>query len=237
MTVPLSGQQNFMDRFGQEIVDGVLTPGTVLRTEELQERYEATRSVAREGIKGLQALGLVAVTRNVGVRIRRPGHWNVFDPRVLHWRLNGPQRASQLLLITEFRLGVEPIAARLAAQRISASGGQQLMECAGDLLAAGNAGRQKAFLEADIAFHRMILRASQNEMFAHLHEAVGEVLSGRTEHHLQPQHPHSSALHWHLGVADAIQRGDAGQAEEQMRKIVLQANEEMRADLGLLGDD
>nr|WP_281360586.1 FCD domain-containing protein [Psychromicrobium silvestre] len=175
---------------------------------------------------------MVSVTRNVGVRVEAAGHWNVFDRRLIHWRLNGPQRAQQLLSITELRLGVEPLAAKLAAQRIEVSRGSELMRLAGALVAAGNAGDLESFLLADMKYHALILRASGNEMFAHLHEAVGEVLRGRTEHGLMPERPDSQARHWHLGVADAIQRGNQDQAEEQMRRIVLLADQEMRAQLG-----
>ncbi|AJT40951.1 FadR/GntR family transcriptional regulator [Psychromicrobium lacuslunae] len=224
---------SFVDSFGQQIVDGLLAPGQILLTEELQERFAATRSVAREGIRVIQALGLVAVTRNVGVRVQSAEQWNVFDRKVIHWRLNGPQRTKQLLSITELRLGVEPLAARLAAERIGVAQGRELTGLAGELLATGNAGDLEAFLAADIAYHSLILRAAENEMFAHLHEAVGEVLSGRTEHGLMPERPHAQARHWHLGVAEAIQQGDGATAEELMRHIVLLAGQELRQELGL----
>lgn len=233
MTGARGNHLSFVDNFGQQIVDGVLSEGRILLTEELQERFAATRSVAREGIRVIQALGLVAVTRNVGVRVQPAEQWNVFDRKVIHWRLNGPQRANQLLSITELRLGIEPLAARLAAQRIGVAQGRTLTSLAGELLATGNAGDLEAFLAADIAYHSLILRAAGNEMFAHLHEAVGEVLSGRTEHGLMPERPQAQARHWHLGVADAIQRGDGETAEELMRRIVLLADQEMREELGV----
>lgn len=235
MNKPRRGHLEFVDGFGQDIVGGALLPEQILRTEDLQARYLCTRSVAREGTRVLQALGLASSRRNVGVRVEPSERWNVFDRQVIHWRLNGPDRAGQLLSITELRLGVEPLAAGLAAERMSAMTGQRLMGLAGEMLAAGNAGDLEAFLALDIEYHATILRASGNEMFAHLHEAVGEVLSGRTAHGLMPEKPQSQARHWHLGVADAIQRRDAGQAEEQMRKIVLQAAQEMRAALAESG--
>lgn len=226
---PRRGRESFVDGFGQHIVDGILAPGRVLRTEDLQERYHCTRSVVREGIRVLQALGLVTAKRNVGVRVAPSTGWNVFDRQVIHWRLSGPGRDGQLLSITQMRLGVEPLAARLAAERIGLAEGRRLMGLAGELLAAGNAGDLETFLALDIEYHASILRASNNEMFAHLHEAVGEVLTGRTAHGLMPERPQSQARHWHLGVADAIQRGLATEAEDQMRKIVLLAAEEMHA--------
>lgn len=229
------GREEFVHGFGQDIVAGVLPAGGILRTEDLQQRYRCTRSVVREGTRVLQALGLVSAKRNVGVRVAGSAQWNVFDRQVIHWRLNGPDRDGQLLSITELRLGIEPLAANLAAARIGAAEGRRLTGLAGELLAAGNAGDLATFLAIDIEYHATILRASGNEMFAHLHEAVGEVLSGRTAHGLMPEQPQSRARHWHVGVADAIQRGAASEAEDQMRKIVLLAAEEMRSLLEVPG--
>lgn len=231
MTTVRRGHLDFVDEFGQEVVDRKLSAGQVLRTEDLQTRYGCTRSVAREGTRVLQALGMVSSRRNVGVVIEPSPAWNVFDRRVIHWRLAGADRGQQLLSITELRLGIEPLAAKFAAERISLLEGQRLMVLAGELLAAGNAGDLETFLAADIEFHALILRASGNEMFAHVHEAVGEVLSGRTAHGLMPERPQSKARHWHFGVADAIQRGVGAEAEELMRNIVLLAAEEMRTTL------
>lgn len=229
------GREEFVHGFGQDIVDGVLAPHKILRTEDLQERYCSTRSVVREGTRVLQALGLVSSKRNVGVRVAASSGWNVFDRQVIHWRLNGPDRVGQLASITELRLGIEPLAANLAAEKISVAEGRRLVGLAGELLEAGNAGDLTTFLAIDGEYHARILRASGNEMFAHLHEAVTEVLSGRTVHGLMPELPQSRACHWHLAVADAIQRGAASEAEQQMRKIVMLAAEEMRSLLGASG--
>ncbi|HEY6075227.1 MAG TPA: GntR family transcriptional regulator, partial [Gaiella sp.] len=53
-----------------EIVSGVIPPGTVLRQETLSERFEVSRTPVREALRRLAALGLVSFEPNRGVRVR-----------------------------------------------------------------------------------------------------------------------------------------------------------------------
>ena len=53
-----------------EIVGGAIAPGTVLRQEQLSERFEVSRTPVREALRRLAALGLVWFEPNRGVRVR-----------------------------------------------------------------------------------------------------------------------------------------------------------------------
>jgi DNA-binding GntR family transcriptional regulator len=54
----------------QSILAGELAPGTVLRQEQLSERYAVSRTPIREALRRLAALGLVTFEPNRGVRVR-----------------------------------------------------------------------------------------------------------------------------------------------------------------------
>jgi DNA-binding GntR family transcriptional regulator len=54
----------------EAIVSGEIAPGTVLRQEQLSERYEVSRTPVREALRRLAALGLVSFVPNRGVRVR-----------------------------------------------------------------------------------------------------------------------------------------------------------------------
>jgi DNA-binding GntR family transcriptional regulator len=54
----------------QAIVSGDIAPGTVLRQEQLSERYGVSRTPVREALRRLAALGLVSFEPNRGVRVR-----------------------------------------------------------------------------------------------------------------------------------------------------------------------
>jgi DNA-binding GntR family transcriptional regulator len=54
----------------EAIVSGELSPGTVLRQEQLSERFAVSRTPIREALRRLAALGLVSFVPNRGVRVR-----------------------------------------------------------------------------------------------------------------------------------------------------------------------
>ena len=54
----------------EAIVSGELAPGTVLRQEQLSERFNVSRTPIREALRRLAALGLVEFHPNRGVSVR-----------------------------------------------------------------------------------------------------------------------------------------------------------------------
>jgi DNA-binding GntR family transcriptional regulator len=54
----------------EAIVSGELQPGTVLRQEQLSERFAVSRTPIREALRRVAALGLVSFVPNRGVRVR-----------------------------------------------------------------------------------------------------------------------------------------------------------------------
>ena len=66
-------------RARSRIAAGTLAVGQVLTLDICQEY--AVRSVAREAIRVLESMGLVASRRRVGITIQPRHKWNVFDPR------------------------------------------------------------------------------------------------------------------------------------------------------------
>ena len=69
-----------------------------------------SRSVAREAIRVLESMGLVASRRRVGITIQPAHKWNVFDPQLIRWRLESGDRAAQLVSFSELRRGFEQAA-------------------------------------------------------------------------------------------------------------------------------
>jgi DNA-binding FadR family transcriptional regulator len=216
-----------LDLLGLAICSGQLPSGSVVRIEEFEERYKVSRSVVREAIRVLAAMGMVASRRRVGVQVLPASEWNLYDPQVIRWRLASPDRIAQLRSLTELRAAVEPEAARLAALRAPLGTASELMGLAGKLWEAGKSDDPNDFLVVDIEFHRLVLSSSGNEMFAKLNTLVAEVLTGRTNYGLMPRHPHNEALQLHVDVASAIQRGNPEDAHDAMLNIMQRAFREM----------
>ncbi len=221
--------EDMLDELGAAIASGELAPGAVLRSEELQERYGASRTVAREVVRVLETMGLTSSRRRVGVTVREPAEWNHYDPRLIRWQLDGADRAAALRTLTELRSAVEPCAARFAALRATPEERGRLRALAVHLQRTARARDLDAFLGHDVAFHDLLLSASRNPMFAQLSSVVAEVLAGRTGHGLMPEEPQPEAVALHVEVAEAIDLADAERAERAMRDIVEQARDEIAA--------
>ncbi|MEU9333642.1 FadR/GntR family transcriptional regulator [Streptomyces sp. NPDC048290] len=216
-----------LDTLGPEITAGGYPPGSVLRTDELAQRFDVSRSVMREAVRVLESMHLVESRRRVGVTVRPESEWNVYDPQVIRWRLAGSDRPRQLRSLTVLRSAVEPVAAGLAAQHATPEQCAELTECALGMVANSRGGRLDKYLFHDIAFHRVILAASGNEMFARLGDVVAGVLTGRTEHDVMFEDPDPAAVTLHVQVAEAVRERDAARAEHLTREITVGALQEL----------
>ncbi|MFJ6087355.1 FadR/GntR family transcriptional regulator [Streptomyces sp. NPDC092369] len=216
-----------LDTLGPAITAGEYPPGSVLRTDELAQRFDVSRSVMREAVRVLESMHLVASRRRVGVTVRPKAEWNVYDPQVIRWRLAGADRPHQLRSLTVLRSAIEPVAAGLAAKSATAEQCAELTECAIGMVANSRGHKLEDYLVHDVAFHRVILVASGNEMFARLGDAVAEVLAGRTHHEVMFEDPDPAAVTLHVQVAEAVREGDAARAEALTREITVGALHEL----------
>jgi len=94
----------------EAIVSGELAPGTVLRQEQLSERFGVSRTPVREALRRLAALGLVSFVPNRGVRVRTLSHEELREAFLVRAELEG--------LVTE-----------IAAKKLTADDLQRLEEC------------------------------------------------------------------------------------------------------------
>lgn len=202
------------------VISGQLAPGDRLTLSDVEERFGVSRTLARDVVKSLETVGLVVAKRRTGIEVLPPSEWKVLDPQVISWRLESEARAAQMASLTEVREAIEPMAAALAARRRTETQAHELVRLARELVELGSAGMgiSSRYLDADVAFHSLLLEASGNEMMAAMSGMVSEVLKGRVSHGLMPAHPHSEALEDHVRIAEAILHSDAHEAEEMSRR-------------------
>jgi DNA-binding FadR family transcriptional regulator len=214
---------NLLDALGGGIVSNRLAPGQVLTLDGVSAEHGVSRSVAREAVRVLESMGMVTSRRRVGITIQTSEKWNVFDPRLIRWRLDAGDRAAQLVSLSELRRGFEPAAAALAARRADPHHCRVMAAAVSDMVVHGRSGDLDSYLMADKVFHRTLLEASGNEMFRALNAVVAEVLAGRTHHGMMPERPNTAAIALHDEVARAIRLRDEGAAERAMRAIIDEA--------------
>ena len=203
---------------GQAILSGEFPPGSTLPgQEECCARLGVSRTVLREALRVLAAKGLVDARPKAGTFVLPRENWNFLDPDILEWRLRSEDRDAVLEQLYELRHMVEPTAAFLAASRAKLQDFRRMGE-AFDAMAA--AGRTHDSIESDLAFHRAIIEASGNDLFASLGRVVESalVISFRIGADNPDGTGHSLAMH--KAILDAIVDRNGTEARVAMRKLI-----------------
>ena len=202
----------------EEIVEGEVAPGEMLAREvDLAERFDVSRGVVRETIRGLEERGLVAVKHGRGATVREDAEWDVLDPDVLSAVLAGPGGDQLLAEALECRQNFEPEAAALAAARADSAAVEELTRAQDATAgAATRFGRNDAaaqrYREADNDFHRAVMRASGNRIVARMSEPLHRALAAAGAEDGDPKRRMAE----HDRILEAIANGDAAAARTAM---------------------
>ena len=206
-----------LDEVGRTIVTGCYDGKTFPTEAELAKQYGVSRSVTREAVKMLTAKGLLSAKPRRGTIVLPTSAWSLFDPDVLRWILERSFSLDLLRQFSQLRIAIEPAAAALAAQ---AARPEDIA-----LISAGYARMQAAEqggddpLEADIAFHVAILRASANPFYDQFRDVVATALrtSIRFTNRFKGR---SASLPAHGAVLAAIEARDPERAHADMAAII-----------------
>ncbi|WP_318842183.1 FadR/GntR family transcriptional regulator [Streptomyces marincola] len=219
----LHGQ--LVQQLGQMIVSGDLGADRPLVPEEIGQRFEVSRTVVRESLRVLEAKGLVSARPNVGTRVRPVGDWNLLDPDIIEWRAFGPQREDQRRELSELRLTIEPLAARLAAGDVSEEVRQRLGDMVDIMGHALGQGDTLTFSRADAEFHNLMLQAAGNRMLEHLSGIVAAALQVSGGAASGCEHPTEASVTLHQRILDAVAAGEPCAAENATRQLLSAAPE------------
>lgn len=206
-----------LDTLGRAIVTGRYETRPFPTEAEIAKTHGVSRSVTREAVKMLTAKGLVSARPRQGTVVQPASAWNLFDTDVLRWTLERKFSVELLRHFNQLRVAIEPEAAALAARFGDAA---DLQAIRGGLtqMEAGEAGLTDP-LEADIAFHVAILRASKNPFYAQFQSVVSTALrtSIRFTNRIKGR---SANIPDHAAVADAIIARDPAAARVAMTRII-----------------
>jgi len=229
--------QALVEDLGRAIVEGDLPTGTAVILDDIMERYCASRNVAREAVRVLETLGMVAMKRRIGNVVLPRSNWRVMDPRVIRWRVSGRHRQVELDHLMQLRAGIEPIAARLAASTPGAALlGPRLEELAASMSQLGSVGLgvSAKFLAADIEFHRLLVTSSGNDHITAFSDTLEVVLIERNRLGLLGDYPDPRAMHAHQVIARAVSQQSPEGAERATRDLVDVVHREVLSPAGAL---
>ncbi len=206
-----------LDTLGRAIVTGRYENRPFPTEAEIAKTHGVSRSVTREAVKMLTAKGLVSARPRQGTVVQPASAWNLFDTDVLRWMLERKFSVELLQHFNQLRIAIEPEAAALAA-RFADAADEVAIRTGLAQMEAGEAGTGDP-LEADIAFHMAILRASKNPFYAQFQSVVSTALrtSIRFTNRIKGR---SANIADHAAVADAIVARDPAAARIAMTRII-----------------
>lgn len=220
--------RDLLTTLGAAIVSGERPPGQVLTLDGVSAQYGVSRSVVREAIRVLESMNMVESRRRIGITVQPAVNWNVFDPKLIRWRLQAGDRSAQLLRLFELRRAIEPAAAALAARRADSDQCRVMAAAVSDMVMHARGGDIESYLLAHSTFHTVLLNASGNDMFRALTDVIAEVLAGPGGRSAAPAAPDPTVIELHDEVARAIRLSDQTAAERAMRTIVDKASTGLR---------
>lgn len=191
-------------RMRREIVEGQIPPGSKMSEPELARRYGISRGPLREAMRRLESSSLVVRRANVGARVIE---------------LSSPQ----LLDLYYLREALEGLAARLAAERMSAAEIDELRRVLDthEQDAAFKAGVGYYQQEGDFDFHYRIIQGSGNRPLSQMlcGELYQLVRMYRIQFSATPNRPRQAFAEHHR-ILDAIADRDGELAELLMRRHI-----------------
>jgi GntR family transcriptional regulator, transcriptional repressor for pyruvate dehydrogenase complex len=205
-----------MDRITAYIESEHLEDGARLPSErQLRDQLNVGRSTVREALKALEALGVVQIRQGAGVFVSTSHAPDAAEaPRAVLAQVAATDW-SQLGLIVEARLAIEPYAAALAARRRT---DEQLLGLEEELArfdAAADTNDKRGLVVADVNFHGAIAEIG-SPVLAHTLRDLGVLLIKSRYISLQRVGRRSHVAARHRAIYDAIAERDDILAYEAM---------------------
>jgi DNA-binding GntR family transcriptional regulator len=149
----------------EAIVSGELAPGSVLRQEQLSERFGVSRTPVREALRRLAALGLVSFIPNRGVRVRTLSHEELREAFLVRAELEGlvTEIAAEKLTSEELREleAAERRFARLTKELRSREPGGDRRSLMAEWMRANHAFHDVLYSTADVPYVEAVAKAAR----------------------------------------------------------------------------
>lgn len=215
---PASRHATAVEQLAGLILDNLAKGDRAVPSEpELCSALGVSRTVVREAVRTLSAKGMLAVRRGNGTAVRPFDEWDLFDPQVLRWRFGVGLTPQLIDHLVDFRLSIEPFAARKAAT--SDTFAVEDLEVSFIRMTHAAEGRGN-FIENDLLFHQTILQGTRNPFINRIVPLVSSALRLSFQHSVVDPDVARSALPLHEAVVAAIKARDPRRAEQAMGEVI-----------------
>jgi DNA-binding GntR family transcriptional regulator len=200
----------------EAIVGGELEPGSVLRQEQLSERFGVSRTPVREALRRLAALGLVSFEPNRGVRVRTLTRHDLYEAFLVRAELE-----SLVTAIAARKLTPEALEQLEAAERRFA---RLTKELRSRDPGADRRGLMAAWMRANHAFHDVLYEVADMPYVESVAKSARRTFSGPAvwaplDEELDRLYERNQAEH--RAIRQALAAGSVAGARELAREHVM----------------
>src|SRR5438105_2525366 len=217
----LSGQ--VLQEMQRLIAEEYPTPGSRLPKEtELAERFQVSRIVIREAMKILEDRGMVEVRAGRGTLTVAPKPDRVKESLLWLFRDQPIPTIEEMESMLELRQVLEETSASLAAVRATR---EDLQEIEDALHGMAEGGRDLSYtIEADLRFHRAVMRAAHN---SYLEMVLDPVMSVFLQQ-IKVSDSFNTGLELHRHIFEKIRERDSIGARQAVRRLMKRTLEDSR---------
>jgi DNA-binding FadR family transcriptional regulator len=210
------GKAAVADALALRILGGDYAPARPLPNEvALLAEFGVSRTCLREALQMLSAKGLVRSRPKLGTFVREPHDWNFLDADILRLRQRVVPKPVFLRELFAVRRMVEPETAALSALNATPAMLAKMQIAVLDMGHGAGAYTDET-IEADVAFHRLLLAASGNALLSGLGACIEQALRASISITAHPDVGSPFALDKHRAVFEAVCDGNAGAARNNM---------------------
>ena len=177
----------------QAILRGELQPGERLMEIHLADKLGVSRTPIREAIRKLELEGLVLMIPRKGAVVAEITEKSLRD-------------------VLEVRRALEELAMKLACERISDEEIEELKVVAKEFEEALKTGDVTVYAEADVKFHDIIYRTTDNQRLIQLLYNLREQMYRYRVEYLKRDDSHDTLLAEHQRIIETLEKRDSDEA-------------------------
>lgn len=201
---------------------GELAIGSPIPSERaVAEQFGVSRTVVREAVRALVARGLLEVRAGAGTVVTNPSLPHVASSITLLMSTSTSISKFPYEKVIEARRVLEVEIAGLAAERRTVEDLAALTEAVESVKAKDLS--LERFVEVDMAFHRGLAKATQNELLEILADSVANVMIRVRAAGFEIPGTVSGAAYYHARILAAVRRNDSDASREAMRRHLASA--------------
>jgi DNA-binding GntR family transcriptional regulator len=210
-TIPIAKRtrlsDHIMETLSKMILDGILEPGTVIRTEELGRQLGVSRTPMREALQRLESDGFVTIAPNGVASV-------------------ASLDSNDALQMMDIREVIDGLVARLLAERgLSDTTLAEFQDMVQRMQRASAADDKHGYLVVNARFHAAMLTATEHKPLQQFHSLVR--ITSQAVYMGQGHQPvrHRESGEEHHRILDAIRRRKPAEAEALARAHIRSAAE------------